>query len=681
MFHKLLWPLLLMGLGIIFFSCTKSTAEVTAPSVVINPADLDTSVSPAADFHQFANGGWMKRNPLPSDRSRFGTFDELAQNAQKQVQSLIDDIAAGRVQDDPMAQKIALFYRVGMDEQKADSLGMNPLAPWLAKVDALADKAQVAGLLGDFHRHGFSGFFFVYADQDGKNSVQVITQMVQAGLGMGDRDYYLEETTPMAEMRKAYLDHILKMFTLAGQAPEAAAKAAEAAYGIEKSLAEISMDRNTLRDPLITYNKMDLATLTARAPGFDWALYFKAMDLQPREINVGQVDFMAGLGKLFTERSLDELKAYLKWHLVTSSANALSRPLVDENFQFFGKTYAGQQEIQPRWKRILRQTDGALSEAVGKLYVQRYFPPAAKERMLKLVENLRIALGERIQGLAWMSDETKQKAQEKLQTIKVKIGYPDQWRDYAALEVREDSYFDNVVRGSRFNFDYMMAQIDKPVDPKVWGMSPQTVNAYYSPSMNEICFPAAILQPPFFYMDGDDAVNYGAIGVVIGHEMTHGFDDQGRLYDKVGNLTNWWADEDNQRFTERTEVLAKQYSQYDVAKDLKADGRYTLGENIADLGGLNISLTAVRRAWKEKVPAEKFEGFTPEQRFFLGYAHLWAQNVSDQEIVRRTKTDVHSLGRLRVIGPLRNMPEFHAAFDVKAGDYMFLPQTDRAVIW
>lgn len=679
MTQKLLMPLALLaisGLIVSIAGCTRTTRQTTQAKTIINPADLDTTVKPGDDFHLYANGGWMKRNPLPADRSRYGTFDELAQNAQKQVQALIDDIAAGKFPDDPMAAKIARFYKTGMDEQKIDALGFSPLIPWLERIEAIKEKKQLAALLADFHRSGFSGFFAIYADQDGKNSALVITQLSQSGLALGDRDYYLEESEKMAGLRSAYLEHIDRMFKLIGQTTEAAA-----ILGLEKSLAEISMNRNDLRDPHKTYNKMDLTGLNALTPDFNWALYFEGLKLSPREINVGQVDFFRSMGRLIGESSLDTLKAYLKWHLLTSSANTLGKDLVDENFQFFGRTYAGQQEIQPRWKRVLRATDSALSEAVGQLYVNRHFPPQAKERMLKLVENLRLALGERIDHLAWMSEETKAKAREKLLTIKVKIGYPDQWRDYAALDVKEGCYFENVGQGNRFNFDFMMGQIDKPVDPGIWGMPPQMVNAYYSPSMNEICFPAAILQPPFFYMDGDDAVNYGAIGVVIGHEMTHGFDDQGRLYDKIGNLSNWWNDEDNRRFAERAEVLVKQFDAFEVASGLRADGRFTLGENIADLGGLNIAFTAVKRAWAGNRPAEKLEGFTPQQRFFLGYAHLWAQNIADQEVTRRTKTDPHSLGRFRIIGPLRNLPEFYQAFGIKAGDYMFLPEGERAVIW
>ena len=398
-------------------------------------------------------------------------------------------------------------------------------------------------------------------------------------------------------------------------------------------------------------------------------------------LNVGQTDFFGKMGQLMKDTPLDGLKAYVRWHMIHRAAPYLTQALVNEDFHFFGQTFAGQQEIQPRWKRVLRATDEALSEAVGQLYVARFFPPQAKERMVKLVENLRVALGERIDKLDWMGPETKAKAREKLAALKVKVGYPDRWRDYSGLVVGDEGYWQNVLAGEQFNFDYQMAQADKPVQPHIWGMPPQMVNAYYSPNMNEICFPAAILQPPFFYLEGDDAVNYGAIGVVIGHEMTHGFDDQGRLYDRVGNLSSWWTDEDSKRFTERTDVLVNQFNQFDVAPGMKADGRFTLGENIADLGGLNIAYTAVQKAWKEQVPAENLEGFSPRQRFFLGYAHLWAQNVTEKEILRRTKTDPHSLGRLRVLGPLRNMPEFHAAFGVTEGAAMFLPEGERARIW
>jgi len=399
--------------------------------------------------------------------------------------------------------------------------------------------------------------------------------------------------------------------------------------------------------------------------------------LQP--VNLKDPDFIAELSKMIKEVSTEDWKIYLKWQVVNSLASYMPSAFVNESFEFYGKTLSGQMVPRPRWKRVQGATNGALSEAIGQMYVQKYFPAEAKKRMIDLVGNLKISLGDRIKQLAWMSDATKVKALEKLDAVNVKVGYPDNWRDYSALEVSTESYVANALNARNFDFKYMISRINKPVDRAEWMMSPQTVNAYYNPSMNEIVFPAAILQPPFFYFDGDDAVNYGAIGMVIGHEMTHGFDDQGRLYDKVGNLSEWWTADDSKLFEERTKVLVNQYNGYAVLDTLKADGELSLGENIADLGGLNIAYNALQKVLTGK--EESIDGFSPDQRFFLAYAHLWAQNIRDKEIVRRTKEDVHSIGRLRIIGPLRNMPEFHKAFGVKSGDYMFLNESERAVIW
>jgi putative endopeptidase len=497
---------------------------------------------------------------------------------------------------------------------------------------------------------------------------------------MPNRDYYLNEDDRSKGIQKKYLELIAGTFRLLGDPVEAAQQKAETIYSIEKEMATCSMSLLDQRDPYNTYHKMTIPQLTEIAPNYDWTGYFKETGVNdPEEFIVSQPDFFAGISNMMTTVPLDSWKLYLKWQLVSGLSSYLPKAYADINFEFYGKTLSGSLVERPRWKRVQDVTDDALSEAVGQMYVTKYFPPEAKQRMVQLVENLRLSLGDRISNLSWMSSETKQKAMEKLKAITVKVGYPDKWRDYSNFQVSRNSYIGNILNSGRFDFDWMMQKVNKPVDRTEWLMPPQMVNAYYNPTSNEIVFPAAILQPPFFYMTGDDAINYGAIGVVIGHEMTHGFDDQGRQYDKNGNLNDWWTEEDAKLFNSRTAILAEQFNQFSVLDTVKADGRLTLGENIADLGGLNIAFQAFQ---KEKTGKEKpIDGYTPEQRFFLAYAHLWAQNIRDEEIIKRTKTDVHSLGRFRVNGPLRNMPEFHSAFQVMEGDAMYLAEDQRAVIW
>jgi len=490
----------------------------------------------------------------------------------------------------------------------------------------------------------------------------------------------MKEDQRSKDIQDAYLVHVQKMFVLIGTDEATAKTNAEVVYGIEKRLATVSMTRLEQRDPYKIYHKMNLEGIQKISPEYNWTAYFQGVGLQnPGEFIVGQPDFVAELAKMIKDISVDNWKVYLKWNVLNSLAANLPTAFVNQNFDFYGKTLTGTMAQRPRWKRVQGETDNALSEAIGQLYVRKYFPAESKKRMLELVANLKVSLGERIQLLKWMGDSTKVKAIAKLNAINVKIGYPDKWRDYSALEVSTDSYVANVLRAGNFDFNFMVSKINKPVDRAEWGMSPQTVNAYYNPSMNEIVFPAAILQPPFFFINGDDAVNYGAIGVVIGHEMTHGFDDQGRLYDKVGNLTDWWTAKDSKLFGERTKMLANQFSNFTVLDSMKANGELSLGENIADLGGLNISYYALKKVLTGN--EQPIDNFNPDQRFFLSYAHIWAQNIRDKEIIRRTKEDVHALGHFRVIGPLRNLPEFQKAFNIKEDDYMSLKESDRAVIW
>ena len=665
---------------IVILTTAMSSCKEEKKSTAIDKTDMDLSVNPAADFDNYANGGWKVKNPLPDDKSRFGTFDKLRDVAEKQQQALFDKVTTEKHEQGTVGQKIADLYNMGMDSATIEKQGAAPLKPYLDEIAAIKNIADVQSVITNQHASGNGTLFSFYGSTDDKNSNWVIAQLYQGGLGLSDRDYYTNQDDHSKEIRNEYVKFVAKMFVLAGNDDALAAVKATKIMAIESRLANASMTRLETRDPVKTYNKMNLKGLSEISSAFDWSSFFTKIGLPGQEeINVGQPEFFKEISKMMTEVPVDDWKAYLEWNVINSSAGYLSSAFVDENFNFYGKVMQGQKKNRDRWKRVQGTVSNAMSEAVGQLYVAEYFPPQAKERMLKLVENLRISLGQRIDNLAWMSNETKAKAREKLSTITVKIGYPDKWRDYSDLKInKEDTYLDNIFRSWKFEAAYNFGKINKAVDRTEWFMPPQMVNAYYNPSMNEIVFPAAILQPPFFYLDADDAVNYGAIGVVIGHEITHGFDDQGCQYDKDGNLNNWWTEEDGKRFEERTKVLINQYDQFVVLDTMHADGKLTIGENIADLGGLNISYQAFKSASKETA---SIDGFTPDQRFFLAYAHLWASNIRDKEILRLTKEDVHSLGRFRVLGPLRNLPQFHSAFNIKEGDYMYLAENERAVIW
>ncbi|KKB53020.1 hypothetical protein HMPREF1212_01182 [Parabacteroides sp. HGS0025] len=672
----------LVAAGMVAMSgCSKSPVKETAKVDAINLANLDTTVAPGTDFYQYACGGWIEKNPLKPEYSRFGTFDQLRDNNQEQLRSLIDELGSTPQEAGSVAQKIGSLYEMGLDSVKLNKEGMAPIKEQLEAIQRLGTKADVAKMVAVLHKEGMAPFFALFVDADEKNSSMNIVQLYQAGIGMGDRDYYLLDDEGTVKMRDAYKQFINRLFTLTGASPEQAEAAVNAVMKIETGIAEISYSREDLRDSQKNYNKIKLEEFKAKNNPIDWDVYFESMGLMEIEyLDAKQLPFYGALDEFLKNVSIDEQKYYLAFNLLNASAPYLSDEFVAAEFDFYGKTMSGKQEQQPRWKRSLSTVNGALGEAVGQMYVAKYFPASSKEKMLTLVGNLQKALSERIAGLEWMSDETKAKAQEKLSAFIVKIGYPDKWRDYTALEIKDDSYWANVCRSNIFEMDYMLAQAGKPVDRSRWGMTPQTVNAYYNPTTNEICFPAAILQPPFFNPDADDAVNYGAIGVVIGHEMTHGFDDQGRNYDKDGNLTDWWTAEDAARFTERADRLVQQYDDIIVVDSVHANGRYTLGENIADQGGLLVSHLAYLNSLNGKTPAP-IDGFTNEQRFYLGYATLWGQNIRPEEILRLTKIDPHSLGKWRVNAALRNIDTFYSAFDIKEGDPMYMMPADRVVIW
>ncbi len=663
--------------------CAEKQPAEQQPEKEVTPAielsNMDNSINPADDFFRYCNNNWMKNNPIPEEYSTFGAFTEIDRRNETLIQGIIDEASHdANAQPGSVAQKIRDFYNAGMDSVAIEQRGYTELLPYFEMIDKLSDKAQLSELMGKLHADGIGGFFNAGGSSDPKNAEMVIMHLYQGGLSLTDRDDYLKEETQ--EMRDKYVEHVAKMFELTGTDAEAAKAKAQGILALETELAKNSMTRVERRDPDKTYNMRTLVELQKSTPNFDWNTYFKNAGAPMIEsLNVGMPDFIAAMDKVILNTDLETIKDYLRWKVIHGSASMLSSDLDKENFSFYGTYLYGQEAQQPRWRRVLDATSGCLGEAVGQLYVEKYFPAEAKARMLELVGNLRVALGERIKNLEWMSEETKAKALVKLDAFNVKIGYPDKWKDYSKYEVTPESYFENVHRAIRFENERDMAKIGKPVDKDEWFMTPQTVNAYYSPEMNEIVFPAAILQPPFFNMDADDAVNYGGIGVVIGHEMTHGFDDQGCKYDEKGNLNNWWTDEDTVKFAARTAQLAKLFDEFQV-RGYQINGQLTLGENIADLGGLNVAWDAFQMTDQAK-ENKSIDNFTPAQRFFISYGTIWRNNSRDKYLERQVVTDVHSPAEARVNRTLGSMPHFYEAFEILPENKMYIAPEERANIW
>jgi putative endopeptidase len=659
-----------------------SGCKETKKAPALDLANLNTEIAAGDDFYEYATGGWQKAHPLTGEYSRYGSFDMLRESSLDNLKSIVDEVSQKENEAGTNAEKIATFYSLGMDSAKLNADGFAPLAEQWAEVYAISDVAGFTQMVAKLHHIGINPYFAFFVSADEMNSDQNIAQLYQSGLNMGDRDYYLEDNENINNIRNAYTTYMQKVFTLAGFTAERATEAAKNVLDIETKIAEVSYTRVMLRDSHLNYNKMLVEDFKNISKLIDWTAYFETLGMGGKftELNVSQKDYYPRLDEAMSQFTLDQQKDYLAFSLLNAATSYLSDDFAAANFEFYGKTMSGQEEMRPRWKRVLATVDGALSEAMGQLYVERYFPETSKEKMITLVENLRIAMGQRIDNLTWMSDETKAKAHEKLGTFAVKIGYPDTWRDYSNLNVADDSYWANIVRSNTFEMDFNFSDLGKPVDKERWLMSPQTVNAYYTPTTNEICFPAAILQPPFFNADADDAINYGGIGVVIGHEMTHGFDDQGRNYDAKGNLAGWWTDEDAVKFDALAQVLVKQYNEIVIADGVNANGELTLGENIADSGGLLISYQAFRNSLNGTEP-EPIDNFSADQRFYLSYASIWAQNIRPEEELRLTKLDVHSLGKWRVNAALRNIDAFYTAFDVNEDNLMWLAPADRVVIW
>jgi predicted metalloendopeptidase len=649
----------------------------------LDPKNMDTSVKPSDDFYMYANGGWLKRNPIPPEESRWGSFNELIEKNNDALHEVAEKAVKTPVHPKlaPEVQKVADYYASGMDEAAVNAAKATPLADEFKRIDAIKDRQDVLNEIAHLHSLGVTSLFGFTSGQDDKNSTMVISQAFQDGLGLPDRDYYTKTDDASKKLRDQYVDHVTKMLTFAGAPVDKASDAARKILAMETELAKGSRTKVELRDPQKNYNKMKAADLQKLTPSFKWADYFKELKLSdPGDINVGQPDFFKAADKVFTSTLMDDWKNYFRWHLIHATATELSSDFVDENFTFYLKTLTGAQQLKPRWKRVVTSTDGALGEALGKLYVADYFPPESKARMLELVNNLKAALADRIKTLEWMDEPTKQEALKKLAAFAVKIGYPDKWRDYSALKIDRGPYVLNAARAEMFEVDRELKKIGKPVDRSEWGMTPPTVNAYYNPKMNEIVFPAGILQPPFFNPNADDAINYGGIGAVIGHEMTHGFDDQGRQYDAEGNLRDWWSPESAAKFKERSNAIVQQYAEYEPIKGLHINGELTQGENIADLGGIKIAYAALQKAIAGKAQ-QKIDGFTPEQRFFLGWAQVWRANIRDEALKLRLNTDPHSPTQYRCNGPLSNSIEFQKAFNLPDSCPMVRPPDKRVTIW
>ena len=651
----------------------------------LNKADMNTSVKAGDDFYEYGCGGWMKANPLPAAYSRYGSFDRLAEDNNERVNGILKELQEGTYKQGTIEQKLSDYYKLAMDSTRREQEGLQPAMPLIKKLEAAKTIQQLFDVQLEMAKFGDTEFYNAGMGADEKNASQNILSVNQGGLTLGQKDYYLETDEATTKIREAYKKHVVRMFQLFGFSKGQATKKMQNVFKLELELAKVSKSNTELRDPQANYNKMTLQEFNTKYPNLKLEQVMNAQGLQSKymqELVVGQPAFMEGANALLAKMKPAEYRDYMEWGVIISAAGYLNDEVREANFDFFGRTMSGRKEDHPLWRRATNQVQGAMGQALGRIYVDKYFPEAAKTRMLKLVKNLQIALGERIAAQDWMDDSTKVNALLKLNTFYVKVGFPDKWIDMTKLQIdAKKSYYENHMACLKFwNYYYIDHTAGKPVDIEDWYMTPQTVNAYYNPTTNEICFPAGILQVPFFDMTADDAFNYGAIGVVIGHEMTHGFDDQGRQYDKDGNMHDWWKESDGKNFTNRTDKYADFFSAIDVLPDLKANGRLTLGENLADHGGLMVAYAAFKNATKNN-PLPVIDGLTADQRFFLAYAGVWAGNITEAEIRNRTKSDPHSLGRWRVNGALPHIDAWYEAFGVKEGDKMYIPKEKRLQLW
>jgi len=645
-------------------------------------ASLDPNTAACTDFFQYANGGWMAANPIPGAYPSWGVANVLDEKNRALLREILD--AAAKNTSAPKGsseQKVGDYYATCMDEAKIEAEGLKPLAPEFDRVAKIKDVKTLQEEIEHLHSMGINALFASGSTQDFKNSAEVTADVDQGGLGLPDRDYYTKTDDKSTKIKDAYVTHVARMFELMGDDAAKAASESQTVLALETKLAAASMTRVARRDPANVYHRMTVAQMHDLAPGFDWPTYFQKIGVPPNtDVNVESPGFFKEMNQQLSSTPIADWQTYLRWHLINTTAVALSSKFVDEDFNFKGKILQGTKENQPRWKRCVAGTDRALGEALGEVYVKKAFPPAAKARALEMVRNLEAALKTDITTLSWMSDPTRKLAIVKLDAFLNKIGYPDKWRDYSSLKVDRSSYLNNRFNANAFGKRRDLNKIGKPVDKTEWVMSPPTVNAYYNPQINEIVFPAGILQPPFFDAEADDAFNYGGMGSVIGHEMTHGFDDQGSQFDSTGNLANWWTDVDKKAFNERAQCVIDQFSSFEVEKGLNQNGKLVAGESIADLGGLVVAYAAFQKAMEGK-PRVVIDGFTPEQRFFLGYARGWANNIRPEFARMLVNIDPHPLAKFRVNGPLANMPQFAAAFQCKASDAMVREETKRCVIW
>lgn len=644
---------------------------------------INTNTKACQDFYEYAAGNWLANNPIPADRSSWGAGSELYEKNQNVLHEILEAAAKDEsaAKGSPAA-KVGDFYRAGMDEARIESEGIKPLTPEFDRITAIKDRASLQAELAHLHRLNINPVFSSSAYQDFKDSTRIITWLYQDGLGLPDRDYYFKDDDKSKQLRAAYVTHIAKMFELLGDKPDQAAAESRTVMGLETRIAKASMSAVEQRDPEALYHKTDVAALDKLAPNISWSRYFSAIGLKdPGDINVGQPAVLTEFNAMVSDVPMADWQAYLRWQLIHASAPYLSSAFVNENFDFYGKVLAGQKEQRPRWKRVESTTDELLGEALGQLYVARAFTPEAKARALAMVTNLKAALRDRISALDWIGEDTRKQALRKVDAIRIKVGYPEKWRDYSALSIDRSSYIQNVLRAREFEYQRNLNKIGKPVDRTEWGMTPPTVDAYYNPNFNEIVFPAGILQPPFFDPDADDAVNYGSIGSVIGHELTHGFDDEGHKFDADGNLKGWWTSDDEKNYAARAALVESQYNDYIGVESMHINGKLTLGENIADLGGLKIAYYAFEKSLAGKPRPENIDGYTPEQRFFLAFAQNWRRNTRPEALRLMLQTDPHSPPRFRVLGVIANLPEFAKAFGCQEGDPLVRPEKSQARIW
>lgn len=669
--------------GAIAACSNNESAEQNKEAIGIDLNLMDQTVAPGEDFFRFVNGKWLDQTEIPADQGRWSSFNELREKNDAIVLDVLERAAkSGKYTAGSDEWKAAEFYRIGMDSLKAEKVGTAPLKPMLEEIANL-EKDEVLAFMVQHRPKGFSAFFGSYITADRKNSDVTAMHVNQGGLGLPNRDYYTKTDSKSKEIQVKYRELIADMLVLFGYDMQAAKTAAESIYALENSLAEASMDNVERRNPEKTYNKMTVKEMDALTPAFSWTQYFDGLGAADRieYVIVGQPDFLKEMNRQLAETDIQTVRDYFAWNVARGSSNYLNHEIVNRSFEFYGKTLQGTDEMRARWKRVLASTSGAAGEAIGKLYVDETFPPEAKEKAQEMVDYIKIAFGERIKDLEWMSEETKEKALEKLSKFNVKIGYPDVWKDYSELEVKDDSYVQNAWRSSEDSFRKNLDKLGKPVDKDEWFMTPQTVNAYYSPTLNEIVFPAAILQPPFYDYRADEAVNYGGIGAVIGHEISHGFDDNGSRYDGDGNLKNWWTDEDLSLFGERTTKLGEQYDAYEPLDSVFVNGKFTMGENIGDLGGVLAAYDGLQLFLAKEGRPDEIDGFTPEQRFFISWATVWRTKYKDEALRNQVLTDPHSPGMYRATGPLVNVDAFYEAFNIKEGDAMFKAPEDRVRIW